>query len=53
VTAARAATLLDVAAAYYDATLGDRLVGIAEATLRQADTTLVQASLAKEVGNQS
>jgi outer membrane protein TolC len=32
---------------------GGRLVGIAEATLRQADTTLVQASLAKEVGNQS
>jgi hypothetical protein len=31
VTAARAATLLDVAAAYYDATLGDRLVGIARA----------------------
>ena len=53
VTAARAATLLDVAAAYYDATLGDRLVGIAEATLRQADTTLVQTTLAREVGDQS
>ena len=53
VTAARAQTLLEVAAAYYDATLGDRLVAIAEATLRQADTTLVQAALAEEVGNQS
>ena len=53
VTAARAQTLLEVAAAYYDATLGDRLVTIAEATLRQADTTLAQASLAEEVGNQS
>lgn len=53
VTAARAQTLLEVAAAYYDATLGDRLVAIAEATLRQADTTLVQAALAKQVGNQS
>jgi outer membrane protein len=53
VTTARAQTLLEVAAAYYDATLGDRLVAIAEATLRQADTTLAQASLAEEVGNQS
>lgn len=53
VTAAQAQTMLDVAQAYYDATLGDRLVGIAEATLRQADTTLVQADLARQVGNQS
>lgn len=53
VTAARAQTLLDVTQAYYDATLGDRLVSIAEASLRQADTTLVQATLAKQVGNQS
>ena len=53
VTAARAQTLLEVTQAYYDATLGDRLVSIAEATLRQADTTLSQATLAKEVGNQS
>lgn len=53
VTAARAQTMLDVTEAYYDASLGDRLVAIAEATLRQADTTLVQAQLAREVGNQS
>jgi len=53
VTAARAQTLLDVAQAYYDAKLGDRLVAIAEATLRQADTTLAQTGLAKQVGNQS
>lgn len=53
VTAAQAQTLLDVAQAYYDATLGDRLAGIAEATLQQADTTLAQATLAKQVGNQS
>ena len=50
VTAARAQTLLEVTQAYYDATLGDRLVSIAEATLRQAETTLSQATLAKEVG---
>jgi outer membrane protein TolC len=53
VTAARAQTLLDVVAAYYDATLGDRLVDIAEATLRLADTTLAQTSLARQVGDQS
>jgi outer membrane protein TolC len=53
VTAARAQTLLDVAQAYYDAKLGDRLVAIAEATLRQADTTLAQTRLAKQVGDQS
>jgi outer membrane protein len=53
VTAAQAQTMLDVAQAYYDATLGDRLVAIAEATLGQADTTLAQAELATQVGNQS
>lgn len=52
-TAARAQALLDVTQAYYDAALGDRLVAIAEATLRQADTTLSQTQLAKQVGNQS
>ncbi|MEO7476113.1 MAG: TolC family protein, partial [Gemmatimonadales bacterium] len=52
-TSAQAQTLLDVTQAYYDATLGDRLVAIAEATLQQADTTLAQAQLAKDVGNQS
>lgn len=52
-TAARAQLLLDVTEAYYDAALGDRLVAIAQATLEQADTTLSQARLAREVGNQS
>jgi outer membrane protein len=52
-TAARAQLLLDVTQAYYDAALGDRLVAIAEATLRQADTTLGQTRLAQQVGNQS
>lgn len=52
-TAARAQLLLDVTQAYYDAALGDRLVTIAQATLQQADTTLSQAQLARQVGNQS
>jgi outer membrane protein TolC len=52
-TSVQAQTLFDVTQAYYDATLGDRLVAIAEATLQQADTTLTQAQLAKNVGNQS
>jgi outer membrane protein len=52
-TAAQAQLLLDVTEAYYDAALGDRLVAIAQATLEQADTTLSQARLAREVGNQS
>ena len=52
-TSARAQLLLDITAAYYDAALGDRLVGIAEQTLELADTTLSQTQLAREVGNQS
>lgn len=52
-TAARAQLLLDVTQSYYDAALGDRLVTIAQATLEQADTTLSQAQLARQVGNQS
>ena len=52
-TSARAQLLLDVTQAYYDAVLGDRLVGIAVATLQQADTTLSQTQLARNVGNQS
>jgi len=52
-TSAEAQLLLDVTAAYYDAALGDRLVAIATATLQQADTTLSQTQLAREVGNQS
>nr|MBA3259374.1 TolC family protein [Gemmatimonadales bacterium] len=52
-TTARAQLLLDVTSAYYDATLADRLVSIAQATLQQADTTLSQTRLARQVGNQS
>jgi outer membrane protein TolC len=52
-TSAQAQLLLDVTEAYYDAALGDRLVAIATATLEQADTTLSQTQLARQVGNQS
>ena len=52
-TSAQAQLLLDVTAAYYDAALGDRLVAIAQASLEQADTTLSQTQLARQVGNQS
>src|SRR4051812_46313692 len=52
-TSARAQLLLDVTSAYFDATLGDRLVTIAQATLEQADTTLSQTQLARQVGNLS
>jgi outer membrane protein TolC len=48
----RAQLALDVTQAYYDAALADRLVLIAEATLAQADTTLAQTRLARQVGNQ-
>ena len=52
-TAAEAQLVLDVTQAYYDALLADRLVAIAEATLEQADTTLAQTQLARDVGNTS
>jgi outer membrane protein len=52
-TSARAQLLLDVTSAYFDATLADRLVTIALATLEQADTTLSQTQLARQVGNLS
>jgi outer membrane protein len=52
-TAAQAQLALDVTQTYYDAILSDRLVAIAEATLNQADTTLKQTQLARQVGNQS
>jgi outer membrane protein TolC len=51
-TSTRAQVILQVTQAYYDAALGDRLVAIAEATLAQADTTLVQTRLGRNVGNQ-
>ena len=50
-TAAKAQLMLDVTQAYYDAQLADRLVAIAAATLSQADTTLAQTKLGREVGN--
>lgn len=49
-TAAEAQLVLDVVQAYYDASLSERLVAIAEATLAQADTTLTQTRLRREVG---
>lgn len=52
-TSARAQLLLDVTGAYFDATLSDRLLTIAQATLVQADTTLSQTQLARQVGNLS
>jgi outer membrane protein len=48
----RAQLMLDVAQAYYDAALSDRLVEIAEATLTQAESTLRQVRVAREVGEQ-
>lgn len=51
VASAEALLLLDVTQAYYDAALSDRIFAIAEATLRQADTTLAQAKLARQVGD--
>ncbi|HET8625421.1 MAG TPA: TolC family protein [Gemmatimonadales bacterium] len=52
-TAAQGQLVLDVTEAYFDAVLADRLVAIAEASLEQADTTLSQTQLAREVGNTS
>jgi outer membrane protein len=53
VTAAQAQLALDVTQTYYDAILADRLVSIAEATLDQADSTLKQTQLGRQVGTQS
>ena len=50
-TAAKAQLTLDVTQAYYDAQLADRLVTIAAATLSQADTTLSQTKLRRQVGD--
>jgi outer membrane protein TolC len=51
-TSAQAQAMLTVVQAYYDAVLSDQLVHIAEATLAQADSTLAQTRLARQVGNQ-
>jgi outer membrane protein TolC len=47
---ARAQLALDVAQAYFDALLSDRLVTIAEATLRQAEETADQVRQQREAG---
>lgn len=50
-TSARAQVRLDIATAYYDATLTDVLVGIAESTFVQAERAYRQTALGREVGN--
>ena len=52
-TSQRAQLQLDVASAYYDAALADRLVAIADSSLAQTEEALRQTSLARQVGNQS
>jgi outer membrane protein TolC len=52
-SAQRAQLRLDVAEAYYDAALADRLVAIADSALLQTEEALRQTSLARQVGNQS
>ena len=49
---AEAQLALDVTQAYYDAVLSDQLLANAQATLGQAETTLRQATLARQVGTQ-
>ncbi|HYF39551.1 MAG TPA: TolC family protein [Gemmatimonadales bacterium] len=51
-TAQEAQLVLDVTTAYYDAVLSDRLVTIAEASLTQAERTLKDVRLARQVGTQ-
>lgn len=53
VASARAQTLLDVTEAYFDALLADRLVEIAQSTLRQAEEVLRQTEVARRVGDRS
>ena len=48
----RAQVLFDVTEAYFDAALSDRLVAIAEATLEQADATMVQIQAGFGAGTQ-
>lgn len=52
-SAQRAQLRLDVAQAYFDAALADRLVVIADSSLMQTEEALRQTSLARQVGNQS
>jgi len=53
VAAQRAQLALDVTQAYFDAVLADRLVQIADTTLRQTEELLRQTTVARRVGNQS
>jgi outer membrane protein len=51
-TAQQAQLVLDVTTAYYDAVLSDRLLTIAQASLEQAERTLKDVRLARQVGTQ-
>jgi outer membrane protein TolC len=51
VDAQRAAAVLNVAQAYFDAQLAQRLVDIADSTLAQAQRTFEQTRLERQVGN--
>ncbi|MGE0592854.1 MAG: TolC family protein [Vicinamibacterales bacterium] len=51
-TGARAQLLFDVTQAYYDAVLSNRLVAIAEATLEQAEATLLRTQAGFRAGTQ-
>jgi outer membrane protein TolC len=53
VEAQRAQTKLDVAQAYFDAALTDRLVAIAQSSLEQTERVLEQTKVGKEVGDVS
>lgn len=49
--AARAQVALDVAQAYFDAVASEQLVQIADSTLAQAERTLAQTTVSREVGS--
>jgi outer membrane protein len=53
VEAQRAQVKLDMAQAYFDAALTDKLVSIAEASLAQTEDVLTQTKLGREVGDVS
>lgn len=53
ITAAQAQVQLDVTQAYYDALLADRLLTISDSTLVQAERTLRQVQLTRNVGSAS
>ena len=52
-TSAQAQVILDVATAYYDAVLADRLFVIAQSSLAQTEDAVRQTTLARQVGNTS